>query len=436
MSRNKMNYNISFECALVSLIMLILCFDQCTPADKKEESPSKINTAHLDALYEEKKMGHETIGYVSIYSEFPDYGHTGDADEGIACVDDASRAAIFYLRQYKHTSSRIHLNKAKNLLSFIASMQAPNGYFYNFIQQDGSINTNGKTSIANPGWWSWRALWAFGEAIEVLEVKDPLVKELNERRDVLVRNILRERSTHRMETDTAGGMTIPTWLPGDGAAADQAAVMLTGLALMYGQQDSVKSNVAKDSISYIMHRMADGIMMMQVKEPDSVYSGAFLSWENLWHAYGNIQSYALLSAGQVLHDTTLIQSALYEIDHFYPSAMASGGLSHFWVKKEGNKTIRYDTHKLPQIAYGYRVMIWACVKAFEITGEEKYYMQAVELASWFDGKNFANQPMYDPATGLGFDGIDESLKVNRNSGAESTIESLLSLQSLELAASK
>ena len=36
--------------------------------------------------------------------------------------------------------------------------------------------------------------------------------------------------------------------------------------------------------------------------------------------------------------------------------------------------------------------------------------------------------MYDPATGRCYDGINSPVDINRNSGAESTIEALLALQ--------
>jgi len=63
-----------------------------------------------------------------------------------------------------------------------------------------------------------------------------------------------------------------------------------------------------------------------------------------------------------------------------------------------------------------------------VTGEEKYLKRAEKIATWFTGKNIANQQMYDQATGRCFDGIVSETKVNMNSGAESTIEALLSLQ--------
>ena len=76
-------------------------------------------------------------------------------------------------------------------------------------------------------------------------------------------------------------------------------------------------------------------------------------------------------------------------------------------------------------------MVLASVEAYHITKSEKYAVQAGNLGSWFFGNNAVNQVMYDTSTGRVFDGIDSENKFNHNSGAESTIEALLSLQAIE-----
>ncbi len=50
---------------------------------------------------------------------------------------------------------------------------------------------------------------------------------------------------------------------------------------------------------------------------------------------------------------------------------------------------------------------------------------------WLFGRNVANYIMYDSSTGRCYDGIDSSRVVNKNSGAESTIEALLILNEIE-----
>ena len=50
-------------------------------------------------------------------------------------------------------------------------------------------------------------------------------------------------------------------------------------------------------------------------------------------------------------------------------------------------------------------------------------------ASWYFGNNMAGVQMYYPDTGLVYDGINGpvAFRVNQNSGAESTIEGLMSM---------
>lgn len=416
--------------SFVVCLFLISCLFQCSvPAAKAPAEVSLINTSHLDALYDQLVVGGDTVGIVHIYSEYPDYRMVGDADEGIACVDDASRAAIFYLRHYQRTSSEEHLRKGKMLIRFLLAMQAPNGYYYNFIWPDGSINKDGSTSLPEPNFWSWRTLWAFGEAIDLLKPEDPLATEIRQQRKSLVRNILSEKSFRSNETDTTMGIAFATWLPKI-SGTDQAAIVLIGLSMML-EQETKSDPVDEKVVIPFMEHFADGITMMQIEQPDSLHDGAFLSWENLWHAYANIQSYALLVAGETLKDPHMISHALYEIDHFYPAFIKAGGLEHFFVRAEDGKIARYDTKAYPQIAYGRRPMVWATLKAYEMTGEKKYLSMGIELSSWFLGINSANISMYEPETGRGFDGIVGPGMFNKNAGAESTIESLLTLQALE-----
>ena len=161
--------------------LLLFTFNCEYRLQEQKNTGSVINTAHLDSLYEEIIVDNKTIsqtpfrqtssprraprrvGIIHIYSEYPDYKWVGDADEGIACVDDAARAAVFYLKysgSYADESSEL---KARKLLDFILYMQSENGFFYNFIFDDYSINREHKNSKNESNWWSWRAMWALSE---------------------------------------------------------------------------------------------------------------------------------------------------------------------------------------------------------------------------------------------------------------------------------
>ena len=175
-------------------------------------------------------------------------------------------------------------------------------------------------------------------------------------------------------------------------------------------------------------QLADGIILMQAGDSLNFPYGAFLSWNNTWHGYGNIQSYALLKTGVLLGKKDYIDKALVEVDNFYPWLIKNGFLNYFNLKKTEGKYEITEEQKFPQIAYGIRPVVYACAEAYRITGKEKYLDLAKQAAAWLTGKNPAGKAMWDPATGRGYDGIISNEKINMNSGAESTIEALLALQ--------
>ncbi len=405
---------------IYSIFFLVIISCQQT-----EKEASLINTAHLDSLYENIKMqSGDSVGIIHIYSEAPDYHWVDDADEGIACVDDVARAAIFYLRDYNKNQTDSSLAKAQRLLAFVLNMQAENGFFYNFIWKDGSINRDFKTSVAEPNWWSWRALWALSEALEHLPKGDQLRPDVEKIYNRLASvTVAYCNQTYKDSTEQREGFTQPTWLP-YGTASDQAAIQIIGLLHYY-------KITGQDSVKNCIQHLANGLLMMQVQNNGQFPHGAFLSWQNLWHAYGNAQAHALLLASQVLKDTMMANQALQEVDFYFAEVEKRGYRNEFKVRKTGNTVEIYDEKQFSQIAYGVQHMVAACVEAYKITGKEKYWIQAKSLAQWFFGNNPAKAQMYDPKTGRCFDGIESADRVNKNAGAESTIEALLTLQLLE-----
>ncbi|MCH7525535.1 MAG: hypothetical protein IIC74_11215, partial [Bacteroidetes bacterium] len=134
----------------------------------------------------------------------------------------------------------------------------------------------------------------------------------------------------------------------------------------------------------------------------------------------------LLKVGQEFNNQTYIDSALKEIDNFYPYLLQNGFAEAFWIKKTGeNNYVEIKRNSYPQITYGLRPMVWAASEAYRYSNKEKYLKLAIELESWLSGNNDTNTVMYNAKTGVSFDGIIASNKTNKNSGAESTIESIL-----------
>ncbi len=383
-----------------------------------------INFSHFNHLYNEINFNGKKVGIINIYSEYPNYVYAIEPNEGFACVDDVSRAIVMltkYLELYG--DNVIALEKLKNLTEFVLQMQNQNGYFNNFIWNDLTINTKYRTSIAVLDWWSFRALWAIESAYPFLKSDVDMSNRIAIASEKLIINIKRDLPTSYLTTEVINTIELPTWLPGK-SAADQSAILILGLLNNYIRTGNNDSKILID-------HLVKGVMLMQKGDAENYPYGAFLSSENLWHAWGNNQAYALLRAGQAFNNQDYIDSALMEIENFYPWMLQNGFAEAFWIHKADNNFVEVERNKYPQIAYGVRPMLWAATEAYRYSNDDKYLTIAKELGLWISGKNDANKAMYNPSTGVCFDGITGPNEVNKNSGAESTIESLLMLLEIE-----
>ena len=404
---------------ILSLITVIIVLTACINNPEKEHQGT-INLEHLKHLYAAVTLENgKEVGVINIYSEYPDYDFEIEPNEGFTCVDDVARAMM--IDTIRVSDEEELQAKYDFMAEFLLYMQAENGYFHNFIWHDLSINKTYRTSLAEPNWWSWRAFWALSN---YKSENEDLMKKSTIACERLAENIFEEYLGKPKSFDTINGIEVPAWLP-LGTAGDQAAILILGLEAYYQQ---VKK---EERALQVMERLADGLIETQKGDADIFPFGAYLSWQNIWHAYGNSQAYAILKAGQILGRKDYIESALLEIDHFYPYLMKENFPAYFSIKKVDGRLEIIDQQKFPQIAYGFRPMIWACIEAFIVTDEEKYLRRAEEITEWFSGKNIANQQMYDPASGRCYDGLISETEVNKNSGAESTIEALLSLQAFD-----
>ena len=301
-------------------------------------------------------------------------------------------------------------------------------YFYNFLFPDNSINKKGKTSINTANWWSWRALQTLTEALPLIKKTDlQLAENIDAAVKKLVTKIKYDLINLPLKTKVVSGVTIPQWLPAE-SATDQASILILGLINYCSVNDDAQLKI-------FIRKLANGIVMMQQGDETNFPYSCFLSWENVWHAYGCDQAYALMKAGKFLNDSNYIKKALAEVDNFYPWLLKNGMKSSFaLIKKndpDSNRDVLVDDKQFAQIAYGIRPMIFASTEAYNVTGEQKYADIAGQLAAWFFGANLVNEIMYDKTTGRCFDGIIARGKVNKNSGAESTIECLLAMQKIE-----
>ncbi len=404
--KNLMN----LHCAVLIILQQAAC----------QQGSSLVNFQHLEHLTEEIVFLGDTVNIVHVYSNYPDY-HWVDAKEsgieGIACVDDAARAAVLYLRNYQLTQDEQSLDRAKALLRFVLNMQAEDGLFYNFILSDYSINRHGRTSYKSFGWWAARATWCMALGYRIFE---PLNKRFASR----LRNGIDGAIPHveaLMEnygqTDTIQGYAVPRWLL-YGSAADATSELLLGLIEYYAA-------TGNQGVRRLVEKLSDGLVVMQDGDMRTYPYALHRSWQTSWHMWGNGQTQALAHAGRILNNRAMIKSAEREAKSFYSRLLIQGFRKEMDVAVS-DKEVRFD-----QIAYGFRPMVAGLIRLYEATSDTDYLKMAGLAGSWFFGNNILNQQMYDPKTGRCFDGIKDSSTVNKNSGAESTIEALYTVLELE-----
>ena len=405
---------------LTVFIASVLLLGGCALPMIDADFPELVNFDHLDHLTERIAFHGDSVAIVHIYSNYPDYEWVGAAEsgpEGIACVDDAARAAVVSLRHYELTHDDESLVRARGLLAFVADMQTYDGDFYNFIFDDHTINETGVTSQKSFGWWAARGLWAMATGCRVLAAVDPsLSRQLAEgvRRSLpQVDSLLKTYDQSVM----VHGFRVPRWLP-YGSGADVSSELMLGLAeFVSATQDT--------SAQLLIMKLADGLMTMQDGDEATYPYGLHRSWETMWHMWGNGQTEALAVTGRLLQDHRMLESAEREAQGFYSRLLINGFFKEMNVA-DSTSRVQFD-----QIAYGVRPMAVGLVRLYEATGKEEYLVMAGLAASWLLTNNVVGQPMYDAATGRCFDGIRDSTTVNRNSGAESTIEALGTLLEVE-----
>jgi hypothetical protein len=382
-------------------------------------APLRINTDHLDHLTQRVVHQGDTLAIVHIYAEPPDYAWLPDDDEGTACVDDAARAAVFHLRRYTATGEAYHRDAARHLLAFVRYMQDDSGLFYNFVWTDAlDINTVHENSRADGlNWWTARAVWALGEGLYRLGDDFP-ADEAAASRAALARAVVhvdtlldRRYGTYK----TAHGLRMPTWMIAE-TASDAVSEMLMGLTAWHAALPAGDA-----AMETRIDRLAEGVAAMRYGSVGEGLRGAHLPYETTWHAWGS-------SMGQALAQTDRWPSAQAEADAFFPWLIASGW-AHSFPTHAPDSIRRFE-----QIAYGVRPVVGALEGVWARTSDPDYARLAGLAAAWLTGANPIGLPMYDPATGMGYDGIglrDGEVYRSLNSGAESTIEALLTLHLIE-----
>jgi hypothetical protein len=373
-----------------------------------------VNLDHLKFLTEPVTIDEMPMAVVHIYSEFPEYEWVDAAGEGLSAVDDVARAAVVYLWQYERTGETELLDLARRCLNFVMYMQAEDGEFYNFVTDSaGTINERGNTSYKSLGWWAMRGLWSLGEGVRVFDSVDPAyadqLAQSYQRTEAAIASTL----TNYGEYNELHGFRIPAWIPASEPAV--AGVGLLGLAAYQQARPN-------DTTATLITQIADGIAEYRLGDDRTYPFGMHPVASNapgFWHDWGAHMTHALAVAGLVMDRQDWIDSAAADANSFLLRQLAFERFRHIGVVP----------YRLEQIAYGTNMLAQTYMALYRATGDEQYARYGGLAASWYFDNNMAGVQMYDPTSGRVFDGINgpTAFRVNRNAGAESTIEGLMSM---------
>lgn len=352
---------------------------------------------------------------------------TGYYGQGAYNADDVARAAVVYVRHWQQFGDEASRDKAYELLRSITYLQTatgPNrGNVVLWMQADGTLNPSATpVELPDPSdsaesYWLARTLWALGEGYAAFADTDPAFASfLRDRLQLSVGAVRREVLTDYGRYTVSDGRRVPRWLIVDGADATAEATL--------GLSAYVQAAPPDPTTRRALSRLLTGVAAMATPRSTWPY-GAVLPWaqsRSLWHSWSSQMAGALAVGSRTLGRPDLLRPAVTEAVSFDPTLIAADGPDNGWYPTPVDQT---------QIAYGIDSRtqnLLATADAAQLPGLRTL---AAMDASWFFGANRAGTPMYDPATGVTFDGLAADGTVNRNSGAESTIHGLLTMMALD-----
>ena len=409
------------------------------------------NLAHLDDLATTVKLtasaGHTTyrlaqepdVGLLWVYADVQDDGSyrpvgggsydaaTNTWGQGAYDADDIARAAVVYLREWKATGSAHARRQAYQQLRGLAYFQTLTGdhagEFLLWMQPDGTLNPtptppdNPNPADAGESYWTARAIWAYGEGYAAFRRQNPAFAAfLRTRMELAVRAIERDTLVRYGEYHDLHGVQVPAWLITQGADATSEALL--GLAPYVRATGS-------PAATRVLRRLARGVAEFHAGSTTQWPFRALLPWaESLddWHAWGAEMAQGLAAASRALGDERLLKPAIGDTAGFTAQLLTATGPDNGWLPVPLEKV---------QIAYGADARVRACHDVGRVSGRDGIRRLAGVAAGWFFGANRAGVPTYDAATGVTFDGVEADGRLNRNSGAESTIHGLLTMQVLD-----
>lgn len=318
---------------------------------------------------------------IALSNEFGTFEHADHDQPRIEhgfCVDDVARVLIATCRADHREDQRLDLLEERSLDFVVASLDV-----------DGSVRNRRNhlgewTSDAGVGDWWGRAVWALGVCA-------------------------RYGSSAERRTVALDGFDL---------AARRTSRSPRALAFaVLGATDILDTDPD--------HRLARARIADYIAWYESRPVSEAWPWPEARLAYANaVVCDALIAAGYRLDRRDLVDSGLSLLAWLLERQTVDGHLSVVPVTGSGptDATLRFDQQPI-EVAR----LADACERAYEATIDERWIEGVRSCVAWFDGDNDLGVPMWDPATGAGFDGLT-ARGPNLNRGAESTLAAVTTAQ--------
>jgi hypothetical protein len=293
------------------------------------------------------------------------------------CTDDVARGLVVTSREPAPSPEVLRL--AECYLTFLSHAQDPGGAFHNRLGFDRRWHDD-----AGVGDWWGRALWGLGTAA----ARSPVGWIRAQARTAFALGATR-RSPHprAMVFAGLGAVEVLRVHPGDPAAT----------ALLRDAAAAVGPPSADPHWSW--------------PQPELTYANAALAE-------------VTIAAGDLTADDHLLATGLRMLRWLWEVQTSDAILSVVpatgW--RRGSVPDRFDQQPIEVMA-----LADACATAARVTGDERWYQGVRAALAWFLGDNDVGTPMWDPATGGGYDGLTPR-GPNLNQGAESTLAFVATVQ--------
>ncbi len=320
---------------------------------------------HLERLTDDRGLFQHALGTVPRR----EYGY---------CVDDVARGLVVACHEPEPGPTARRL--ARCYLAFVLDALDPTGACHNRMAADGQW----RDEAAVGDWWG-RALWGLGVAATSAQ-------------------------TPGMRARALGGFRI--------AAQGRSPHVRSMVFAALGAAELLSKRPDEMAARALLTDTLAVIGRPQVDDPGWPWPEERLSYANASIAE------ALIVAGDAVPDASALNRGLRLLEFLLQTETRDGHLSVTPVGGRGREDVGPGYEQQPiEVA----ALADACGSAFRITHQSSW-LTGVNLAwDWFGGNNDSATPMFDPATGGGYDGLERHGR-NLNQGAESTLAMLATAQ--------